>query len=139
MHSHGTPTEICETQTISNVSDIKIKPDISLNANTSAEGTELKNMWNGEYAKYPADFVTAADGGIIEVENINATGVTKVEYYTWSGGDTKSQINGGTWSTVDGTGKGWKVAYEGSGIALNSLYMRMSDNASFIKSRCHSD
>lgn len=132
VHSPGTPTETVETSAIINVLDTKNIPDISINEGGPAEDTQLENMFNGKYSVYPRDFVTAPDGRIIQLDNINEPNVTKVEYYTWSGGNTKSKLNG-TWSDNDGSGEGWKVAYEGPSITLNSLYFRMRDNVSFIK------
>jgi len=122
------------TSAITNIEDTAITPSISFNTGSPAEGTAYANIWNGKYADYPADFTTAASGGIIQIRDIGVGGVSKIDYYVWSGLTSRVKINQEpNWGPGVGDGNGWRVAYEGEPIQLESLDLQMADGVSYIK------
>ena len=105
----------------------------SIPGGSPSEGTAYANLFDGATSAYPGDFLTAADGKIIQIDFATSlTNVTSIRYYSYNGSD-RHKVNSGSWSANSGSGEGWKVAYSGSAITLTRLELQKADGASYVK------
>jgi hypothetical protein len=105
----------------------------SIPGGSPSEGTAYANLFDGAISAYPGDFLTAADGKIIQIDFATSlTNVTSIRYYSYNGSD-RHKVNSGSWSANSGSGAGWKTAYSGSAITLTRLELQKADGASYVK------